>query len=57
VQVGASWEARDGSRLEVRAVGATRTVGGQRFRNVTFGADLGFWDQNFGHLVFNVDGL
>ena len=34
VRVGATWEAHDGSRLEVRAVGGTRTVGGQRFRNV-----------------------
>lgn len=34
IRVGASWEARDGSRLEVRAVGASRTVGSHAYRNV-----------------------
>jgi hypothetical protein len=34
VRAGATWAARDGSHLEVRAVNGARTVGGQRFRNV-----------------------
>lgn len=34
IRVGASWEARDGGRFEVRAVGGTRTVNGQAYRGV-----------------------
>lgn len=34
VRVGATWEGRDGGRFEVRAVGETRTVARQQFRNV-----------------------
>ncbi len=34
IRVGATWEARDGSRFEVRAVGETRTVGSHTWHNV-----------------------
>ncbi len=34
VRVGNAWEARDGSRLEIRAVGQSRTVNGHRYPNV-----------------------
>jgi hypothetical protein len=34
VRVGASWEGREGARFEIRAVGQTRTVNGQRFSHV-----------------------
>lgn len=34
LRVGATWEGREGGRFEVRGVDQTRTVGGQRYRNV-----------------------
>lgn len=34
LRVGATWEGREGGRYEVRGVDQTRTVGGQRYRNV-----------------------
>ncbi|MFO0649223.1 MAG: hypothetical protein U0326_23475 [Polyangiales bacterium] len=34
IRVGATWDARDGSHLAIRAVGATRTVGQRQYHNV-----------------------